>query len=573
MSRNAGNFPGAAARCFKESMQSRPLALAPWALLVATLGTLIHATDAPLWSTDAAVLSLHEAGAVTGRLSTALARLLASLPLGSRSLRTTLLGALGSGVVAYLLWTTTRTLLQKEGERPRVHPWLALAAALGATFSIPFMTEATVAAGGAVPRLLPSLWLATRLLASEKTARAATRPEDLALGALLGIAAAESPWAALGVLLLASPHLTSIELRRLPWLIGPALGVLAALVGPALAALTPAELRALSPLPPEARFPAFGGWELISEVGLLLSFGGLALLFVPGRGRRVLWSAAGLLLLDVLVPAAPHDSWLETIEASPARTALHLLTLATLAMAGAVGLGRLLDLGLRLGALAPRPSAALFTVLALAMSVAGLEDAHRFLRQSDAAGTRAWTSAALDDLPSGAVVLTSSAPVGRRLRAAQLQGERTDVLVVRLDHLAQAGVVERTLAREPALEPLILDLCLGKPPSERALSVLEGVRPVYVEPSPDWEPRLLEHVEPALPLAAFSPHPLAHSERQVGIEQAKQRILRVLAASQTGVRPDRATEKMMRTGQALLLRMLQVVGDGRSAATLAGDQS
>lgn len=544
--------------------------LLSWAVVLATLGTLIHASDAPLWATDGALLGADEAGAWTGQLSQLLSGGFRVLPLGSLTLRSTLLGALASGLCAGLIWQLTFDLMAASGRRPRMDAWLALAAALGVVFAVPWMTDATVAAGGAATRVLPGLFLWT-LLVRPRTTSARWLQHPAALGVLLGVSIGESPWVALAVFLVCL-LLGSFRSRRelgVFVLAGAAVG--AALLLPAALTASLEDLRELGPWPEPARFPGVLPLEFLRDVGLFASAGVVAFL-VPGGPGRSLWIPLGtVVVLDVLVPAARAGATLSAVEGCAARSALHLLLLATVAPAGALGLRRVLDWALGLGVIAVGQGAALLTVLTLAVSTAGLEDAHRYLSQTDVSGARAWTSAALDDLPLGALILTRTAPVGRRLRAAQMQGERPDVLVVRLDRLSRPRTLTRALQAEPALEPLIVDLSLGEPPSEESLSLLVDQRPVFVEPGPGWAPRLLGHVEPALPLAAFSPFPLAHSDRLANVEERKARIERVLAATERGIRPDRATQTVLQSGAERVLAMLKEVGDQRAGeALLAG---
>lgn len=541
--------------------------LLPWAVVVATLGTLVHASDAPLWATDGALLGADEAGAWTGQLSRCLSGAFRVLPLGSLTLRSTLLGALASGLCAGLIWQLTVDLMAREGSRPRVDAWLALAAALGVVFAVPWMTDATVAAGGAATRVLPGLFLWT-LLTRRRPSEARWLHHPAFLGVLFGVTVGESPWVALAVFLvglLLGPFQKRRDVGTF-LLLGAIVSAL--LLGPAAATASLEDLRELAPWPKSAHFPGIFPLEFLRDVGLFASAGLVAFL-VPGGPGRALWIPVGtVVLLDVLVPAARSGAALSSVEGCAARSALHLLLLATVAPVGALGLRRVLDWALGLGVIAAGQGAALLTVLALAVSTAGLEDAHRYLSQTDVSGARAWTSAALDDLPLGALVLTRTAPVGRRLRAAQMQGERPDVLVVRLDRLSRPRTLGQALEAEPALEPLIVDLSLGEPPSEEALSVLVDKRPVYVEPGPGWEPRLLGHVEPALPLAAFSPYPLAASDRLANMELRKARIDRVLAATERGIRPDRATQSVLQASAQQVLAMLKEVGDERSGEAL-----
>jgi hypothetical protein len=534
--------------------------LLPWAVVLAALGTLVHASDAPLWATDAALLGADEAGAWTGQVSRALAGILRVLPLGSLTLRSTLLGAIASGLCAGLLWQLSVELMAEGRSRPRIDAWLSLAAALGVVFALPWMTDATVAAGGAAPRVVPGLLLWV-LLVRQKRVTEGLGAHPMVLGALFGLCIGESPWIGLAVFVIGLAKSPFDSRPKAALFFASAAAVTLAVFAPALLTASVEDVYELSVWPLGGAFPGLGPIAFVRDVGLLAS-AGVLLFALPGGPGRSLWLPSGVVLLfDVLIPASPAGPALGAVDGCAARSALHLMMLATMAPLGALGLRRLLDIALELRVLAAGQSAALLTVLALAVSSAGLEDAHRYLSQTDVSGARAWTSAALDELPLGALVLTRSEPVGRRLRAAQVQGERPDVLILRLDRLSRPRTLAHALRAEPALEPLIVDLSLGQPPSERALAVLVDRRPVYVEPGPGWEPRLLQHIEPALPLAAFSPYPLAHSDRLANLDQRKARIERVLEATERGVRPDRATQRVLATGAQQLLSMLDEVGD------------
>jgi hypothetical protein len=279
--------------------------------------------------------------------------------------------------------------------------------------------------------------------------------------------------------------------------------------------------------------------------------------------------AVVLLGLDLGLPSSGGSSWVSSLESAPARVALHLLTIANIAPLGAVGLRRLLDVARGLRLLAARQSAALLTVLALAAAVAQIEDAHRLVAQTEVAGTRAWTSAALDRLPDQSMILTHSGSVGRRLLAAQRQGERPDVLVVPLEHLAREREVARWLALEPALKPLIVNLSLGHTPTENALALLSDARSVFVEPAPPWEKRLLVHLEPTLPLARFSPAPLASSDRLLGLAERTSGLVQILEATQLGLHPDLATQSVLTAGLERTRAMLESIGDRRTAKALS----
>ncbi len=196
------------------------------------------------------------------------------------------------------------------------------------------------------------------------------------LGVLFGVTVGESPWVALAVFLvglLLGPFQKRRDVGTF-LLLGAIVSAL--LLGPAAATASLEDLRELAPWPKSAHFPGVFPLEFLRDVGLFASAGLVAFL-VPGGPGRALWIPVGtVVLLDVLVPAARSGAALSSVEGCAARSALHLLLLATVAPVGALGLRRVLDWALGLGVIAAGQGAALLTVLALAVSTAGLEDAH-----------------------------------------------------------------------------------------------------------------------------------------------------------------------------------------------------
>ncbi len=539
-----------------------PPDLAPLALLIAFAGTLAHASDAPLWRSDSALLAAGDPAALTGRVSSLLAQTFSILPLGSHTLRTTLLGSMASAWAAWLLTKTTRHLLAREGMPSRMDPWLSVAAALGVVFSLPWITEATIAGGGAAPGAALAIFLLGWLLKGEK-AQPTTLKAATGFGVLLGLLGSESPWAALALSLFAAAQWSWPAQKQLvPATVSSTLLSAGLLVGPRALSLPPSALDAVALLPTEASWPSYSLIESSHHVGLLFTLGLLSLALFFRGDKRLLLGAATIVGLDWLVPAPPLGSWMEAVEARPARTALHLLALATVAPLGAWGLRRLAGL-IRGAKLAGSPQiAALLTLLAVAGAVAGIEDASRRLSQTHVAGPRAWTQAALHPLPHRAMVLTHSAPVSRRLLAAQKQGERPDVLVVPFDALPQASKLSSFLRQEPALKQLIVDLSVGQHPSERALSQLAEQRPVYVEPHSDWDRRLLEHLHPTLPLARYSVHAIGRSERLSSLKKRAPEIASIVEATEEGLHPDEATRRILETSVEETRKILEAIGDG-----------
>lgn len=561
-----GGTHGAVSPPGSEPRESAQGSLAALAALISLIGTLLYSSDAPLWRADAALLSTLESSNPLGGFSASLSRLFLVLPLGSLTLRTTLLGAAASALSGACLCHITETQLSRTRGPSRMNSWLALAAALGVTFSLPFVTEATIPGGGAAPAaalaicLLAQTWQ-QRGLEPSLLSRVGT-------GLLFGLLLSESPWAALGVLLLITTR-GAPPRRARTWLIvaSSALGSSLFLLLPRALALSASEWADLRLLPSPSSFPAFALLDYLGQVGFVAALGILAVLVLAPRSHYLLGPLA-VVLLDWMIPAAPGGAWLRSFEPSPSRVGLHLLALSSLAPLAALGLRTLADVARSLQLVAAEKSSALLTLLALGAAIAGIEDASRLLSQTEVEGPRAWTDAALSGLPRGALVLTHTRPVTSRLLAAKHQGERPDVLIVPLDTLAQAGRLEETLTAEPALKQLIVDLSVGTSPSERALSLLCDVRPVFVEADASWDRRLLEHLHPTLPLAEFSVHAIGHTERIASVERSAPELARIGAATELGLHPDLATREIVRRQLLQVQSVLEKIGDSRTRRAL-----
>jgi hypothetical protein len=211
----------------------------------------------------------------------------------------------------------------------------------------------------------------------------------------------------------------------------------------------------------------------------------------------------------------------------------------------------------------------MMAVIAFAGCFASAEDSLRTLSRSGTSGAQTWTDEALAELPEGSLVLTSSPSWGFRLAAAQVLGQRPDVLVVPLDKVATGRGVARWLEEEPALEHLLRDFSVADTPSERAITRLIDKRPVFVEPDPSWDPRLLEHLEPGAPLTRASPHALARSDRMASLDALPIRQARILSACDEGLSEGSATRSLFNEGLDHLSSSLEIVRDSRAVTRLA----
>lgn len=547
---------------------------------------------AALFRSDAAVLAALDGGAsLPGSFARTLAQLALALPLGSASFRLALSSALGLAVFSWALAELSRALFFQGRGQSRLDPWLATGAGLAGSMHLLALSEGTVI-GGAVWGPAFCAWLLARVL---RRGVARTRRGAALDGGLLGLTLAESPWCALVAVVavlvfwpegqapirwrggqhVASPVLSGLRARTSAWLgslrggagascihaparagaswwqrasCGAVLSTTAVLVplalwSPVLGSTTAEHLSQLTDRPEQ-----LVGWSFFEWAGQsgLLWFAGALLGCASGlKERRALLPFAALLLLDWTVPHAPLGGWTGELTHEPSRMALHLLAVGSVAAWGALGLRRAVQLARAFQLFGARQLSVLVSIIAVAGSLARAEDAVAQLTETETRAAEVWTEEALGTLPAGALVLTHRPELGRRLLSAQATGERPDVLVLPISELTDPRRVAAWLEREPALDLLLRDLSLSETPSERAVARLVDARPVYVEPDPSWDRRLLEHLWPGLPLARMSAHALGHSDRESSLEERRSSMERISAWTRAGLVPERATARVL----------------------------
>lgn len=544
------------------------------------LVTLLSATDAPFFRTDERTLSTFDPeSALLGAPSASVARLFWVLPIGNLAHRSTLLGACAAAVAAFALVHLTFRAASSIDLGARTLGPLSVSAALVVVLGPAWLSESTSIAGGAAPAAALGLvaLLALERLSSDHASPANAGSSDsfavtraggaghfwgaparndvwqnAALGRrivwalLLGLTLTESPWITLGLVLvsLGATHDRVPFVTRLS-VLGAALLVPAILLTAKTTRFGVGAFGSLELLADGATLPLLDPRTAVLAPGVFVLVGTCLALFTSRPSERAVFVGLGLFALDALVPNAPSSSWITSTSAAPARDALHLLALATLAPLAALGFSRLGALAARLRLPAARQSTAVGLVLALATAAASIEDSTRTLESTASGGAARFTAEALEQLPARALVLVRSKVLGKRLLAAQATGARPDVLVVPEDDLARPGTIEAWLAREPRLELFVRDTSLGHGASEHALAELLASRPVYVEPNGAWQRRLLEHVAPDMPLARVSPHALTRSERLAAVQLGKERLERIRAAATKGLVSDAATLDMI----------------------------
>ncbi len=534
------------------------------AFLLPLLGAAAFAHNAPLFRSDEAVLAaLAQSQSWSGGLSTLIGRAALALPLGSLNYRLALPSMIGCGLVGLACFELAYSLFRAQGGYSRLDPWLAWGASLAGALSLPAAAEATVAGGATIAPAI-ALFLCAQLIAR----RHPRGLSDAALwggtfGALLSESAHTALLFGLAALVLwpdtkAGRRVT--QKQRLPFeksvvfslSAGASLGLIALRndwfsrswsfqeqVSHSVAGLRPL------------------AWS--SAIGLLWLLAALVALIFALRDRRPLYVLALIAGADWLWPSGGELGWTAQSHATLSRDSLHLFALGYLSAGGALGMRTFGETAQAIGLLGARQLSILISVVAVAGSLAAAEDSLMTLSQTEAQGAEAWSEEALQSLPPRALVITESATRGRRLRAAQLQGTRPDVLVVPLSELTQARNVRRWLKEEPELHLLLVDLSLGNPPSERALARLVDARPVFVEPNLNWDRRLLEHIQPTLPLSRLASHALARSDRLAALELAPEVVKRIKGRARAGMRPDRATLDVVEGDRRKLHQTLKLI--------------
>lgn len=585
-------------------------------LVPGAVGTWLS-SGAPGWRSDAATLPLLGAATpLQGGVSALLGQLLTLLPVGHGASRAAALGGLALGAAGALTFGLARELLDRNGPAPRLNPVLAAAAAVAATLSVSWLAEGTTLGGFAVAAALGLGTLRafdagtagrSRGAPTSPSAPYRAQPETehdadsegsalraVATGALLGATAWEhlaTAFAVFAVLLVRLWQRGQVPSRVEAGLFGgSAATVLAAALVPAGLAPALVPLRSLRVERVATFAPGledwFGGSESgasligsldparwLDEVGLLL----LVAALVGG-----VWALGSRALRG---PAAPLLLWvgLDLFWGGVARDdgpvlPLHLLALVSLASLAALGVQTAVRLLERTALPGARPALVLLTVLTLAVTWAGAEDAARVVERRNQVATETWTDETLAALPYRALVLASSRPVVQRLAVALASGARDDVTLVPLPLLGRGALAAELLELEPALALLIRELSTSGRPSEQALTALADARPLFVEARGEWDRRLVAHLVPGPFLARFAPHPLGRSDRIVAAAGQQQTFERVLAAASgptQGQRrsfdpetPDPATLSVLTSAAQEQRTLLTVLGDKHEAAEL-----
>jgi hypothetical protein len=542
---------------------------AAWLAVAVPLGFgLWSANGATSWGEDAALvrdLGLLPAGA-EGAVSTLLTQLTTLLPLGSRSLRASLVGVCALALASRCLFELVLGLLDRRA-RFALNPLLASFAsiiwALGAG-----ALGAAVRVGGPMPAL------ALVLLGTQLARRAFERLDVRALaatGIVLAAAGAESRVAgvALAIVIATLAMLERSrgwhrELWRLLAGLGGGVLLLGSLRAVGLwgaaptATVTERLASGLELLAAAAFLPERWATEL-GSAPLLLACAGFVLGAARASCRRELWPWASFAALGALVP----------VGVEPAAVASPFGTLSSLGVAVFFPLGAQALVRWFWASPLPfgRPAAVLTVTFATTLVLARTDRAG--VERRAGAGPNVWSDEALTRLPPRSVVLLHDERLVLRLLAQRvLSGARPDVVLLPTARLSTRLLREPELS-DPSLLAILRQLWVNGDVDEYALSALADERPVFVEPSPAWERRLLDHLTPAGLWLRFAPDGVGASERRAGTAQSRAvlRRARELAGGDPGL--DAVTRDALAAAAARQAAVLDGLGDRELAGRMA----
>lgn len=529
-----------------------------------------------------------------GGLSTLITQALGLLPLGPRTFRAALGSAIALAIASRLLYGLVRRALAAAGHAPRLGAALAAIATLTAALSPTWQREGTAGGGAMIATALAlgALTLGVRIALAPCSERSvALGPRTLlGLGALGGAALAESPPAALAIVVMTlalalsqrlDPASASIRVRWPAW---PVLA-LAAGTGLVVAALLAAPL-ALRPIAPRAwvdvgralsaaglsasdargpRATALAGW--IHEVGLvslgIAAFGAGASLLRP-RLRPLTLTLLSLVALDTLLPARVAG-----VLATDPLTVLRSLAVASLAACSALGVFEVVRRVLAAGFPLARAAAVLVVVFHLTLIALTSEEAGFATDRSEQMAAEVWADEALGRLPGRSAILVRSPAVAWRLWAARLtRGERPDVVVIPIPLLDKGRVAAGLIADERELEPLLRDYALTGSPTEFALSKVADARPLHVELDPTWSKRLVSHLRLGGLWLEYAPEPLGPSDRKQSSTAATAPLRRVMTAIAAASVPESPTAAVLATTLRADASVLHALGEREAADTV-----
>lgn len=539
-----------------------------------TLGIWTASGDAG-WADDLAVL--RDLGGVPvgseGALSTLSSQLVTLMPVGSRLLRAGLLGVVALSCCAWLFYGLLRDLLDTH-EAFALNPLLALIGCqLWATD--PDTLAGVARIGGPAISLLVIL-AGLRVMRDLSDARAFS-----VLGALIALSAAESHAAgavlaaAFGVRVLAAGRRLSPPFLH-AWLAGLCamfavccgwrwLRPLAAPGALDLGFDTPPGLLETQEASMDGVLAFAQGLSdlWLTRLGVVTLFLGLAgAVWASLRSaelRRAIapWGFIAALGGSLPLPIfASRPEWLALLGLASSLGVVAFVPVALRATVGWLWSCRL-------------PFARPASVLVLTFAITAVlqhVDEQTLEEPAPALAAESWTEEALGKLPPRSLVLVQTPALALRLMAARvLWGERPDVLLVPAPFLSSGAFMERLLAAEPELSPLLRQLTVHGVADEYSLCQLADLRPVMVELDPAWETRLLEHLRPEPMWLAFSPHALGRSERREGMALSHAAFRHVWHAEPG---KDPSTRRALAASASHQAVLLAALGDRKDALRL-----
>jgi hypothetical protein len=538
-----------------------PRALAVLVPIVFTLRSLGNQTQA---AHDANVVRAAGIGQSTlfHSLDALVASLFAWLPLGTHTFRLSLSSVAVAGLMGFLVFEITRTILKGARTRSENAAETAIALLASCTFMVTPMVqvEARAPAGALIGvTLVLACWASVRCFSSS----------HYRSFFLVGLCFAQEPLLGLAALVFVLATDTSLKAAKRA---NVSAAKIACAFGTGLAPLSVQAMR--------SRFGSSEGFSLSAALGDASGFDHPTPLgFVKGELGFVL---SGLALLGVFVGLRAQASRRDTIlitcvlafgtlavllgaPIGPQRFgASVLLLLASMmmlaAMAGHFMIAQLVEAKIPFA----RASATLVVILFCAAPLRVLDETDSRLTAMRTLALASWEDLAFDALPPKSLVLIRDSRLWLRTEAARAQGSlRQDLSIVPTSAL-EARAAATVLAREPALAPLLRDILLSGSPQELTLSTLAKTKPLCVEFAHTWNQNLAKHLVPVGLFMQYEAEPRALSERKLALES--QTVLRDRLARALMSESDPELKKL--TIKALRLRAMSTALTGEKSSTV-----
>ena len=281
------------------------------------------------------------------------------------------------------------------------------------------------------------------------------------------------------------------------------------------------------------------------------------------RLRSLTVPLIALIVVDLFV--APRAGLVRAEDA----IALHLLAMAALSIAVALGIHAIVTTLLDLELPMARGASVFLVMTNLTLAAATAEEGWFAWSKSSPHGAEVFTDEAWLRFPERGVLLVRSKEAAVRLWSARLvEGARPDVLMVPTPLFGDPRLASGLLSAEPSLQQMLRDFSLEGRAGEEALTILSDTRTVLTELDPRWDKRIVSHLVPDQFWLRFAPQPLGPSDRRAAFAELRARFDRVLLASAEMGELDPESRAMLRARMTDVTAEAAMLGDREDTLSL-----